>query len=153
MIDESQKLAFNDQRYTPTRPEIDTMLGVLPAIELKRFEEGLDKIESRLNWSFEWYDNAGGWGYRASYLSRVVCIVHFFKGYFTVLFSVPLAREEEFRAVRELTAGVRLKFDQEVTLSPAAKWISVRLWKRDDVEAVLALMKLKVADLREKRKK
>ena len=64
------KLPFNDYQHLPTRPEIDTLLGVLPALELKRFEERLDLLEPTVSWAMHWYDSEQGWGYRASFRSR-----------------------------------------------------------------------------------
>ncbi|MDH7514244.1 MAG: DUF3788 family protein [Bacteroidota bacterium] len=143
------KLPFNDFKHIPTRPEIEVVLGVLPAIELRRLEEGLDLLEPSIVWAMHWYDSERGWGYRASFRERVVCILHFQKGFFTMTLSVPLAREAEFIALRELTEEFRARFS-DYKRSINAKWIVFRIRKRRDTEAALALLRLKLDDLRAK---
>ena len=97
MVDE--KLPFNNFKHIPSRPEIDTVLGMLPALELKRFEEQLDLLDSTISWAFQWYENLEGWGYRASFKQRVLCILHFDRGYFSATLSIPLAMEYTYLAL------------------------------------------------------
>jgi len=149
MLDSIPKLPFNDRKHPPTRPEIDLLLGVLPAIELKRFEHDLELIESNINWSMQWYTNEAGWGYRASYKSRVVCVLHFYKGYFTVTFSIPQAEEERYIKLRTLTPTLRRAFESYKE-SMKMKWITVHLHRRADVEAMRRIMEMKLEDLRKK---
>ncbi|HOJ02371.1 MAG TPA: DUF3788 family protein [Bacteroidota bacterium] len=143
------KLPFNDLKHPPTRPEIDLLLGVLPAIELKRFEHQLELLEPQVNWAMQWYENDAGWGYRASFKARVVCVLHFYKGYFTVTFSVPLDEEAAWRGRRENTEPILRAFEHG-KLSPKTKWITVPLHLRADVEAVLPLLEMKLLDLKAK---
>ena len=147
--DEKKKLPFNDLKHPPTRPEIDLLLGVLPAIELKAFEHQLDLMEENLNWAMHWYDNELGWGYRGSYKSRVACVLYFYEGYFTVTLSIPIAREKEFFSLKELTSAFRQQVDR-FTESPKVKWFSFLIRKRRDVTAITAIMRLKIGDIREK---
>ncbi len=144
-----EKLPYNDYKHVPTRPEIDTLLGVLPAIELKRFEEQLDLLEPAIAWAMHWYDNEQGWGYRASFLRRVVCSLHFEKGFFTAAFSIPLAREAEFLDLKELTPEFRERF-ADCKMSIDAKRVSFRIRKRRETEAALAMARLKLEDIRAK---
>lgn len=143
------KLPFNDYKHPPTRPEIDLLLGVVPSSELRRFEHRLELMEPRINWAMHWYENETGWGYRASYRSRVLCVLHFYRGFFTVTLSVPLDREEEYLALKELTPGLRKAFDH-FTLSTKMKWFTLHARAARDVEALLAMLKLKLEDLRRK---
>ncbi len=144
------KHPFNDYKHRPTRTDIDLTLGMLTAIELKRLEELIELHESSVSWSMEWYDNEQGWGYRASYRERVLCVIHFYNSYFTVTFAIPDSRKEDFFSIRELTAHVRQSMK---TSKPSLKahWYTIRLWKREDVEAVWFLLKMKLATLRETR--
>ncbi|MCB2203392.1 DUF3788 domain-containing protein [bacterium] len=143
------KLPFNDHKHPPTRPEIDLQLGVLPAIELKRFEHKLELIEPQINWSMQWYENEAGWGYRASYRSRVVCVLHFYKGFFSVTLSVPIDETDDYLALKETTPLVRTAFEH-FKLSAKMKWVTFNISRGADVDAVIAIANKKMADLRKK---
>ncbi|MBN1447877.1 MAG: DUF3788 family protein [Bacteroidetes bacterium] len=149
MENRTPKLPFNDFKHPPTRPEIDLLLGVLPAIELRRFEHQLELLEPRINWSMQWYENEEGWGYRASYHSRVVCVLHFYKGYFSVTLSIPRTEEEQYYTLRELTPHIRKAFEH-YRMSEKMKWITMHLSRKEDVDAVLAILRRKLADLKKK---
>ncbi|MBR9979248.1 MAG: DUF3788 family protein [Bacteroidetes bacterium] len=143
------RLPFNDFKHPPTRPEIDLLLGVVPSAELKRFEHQLELMEERINWAMHWYENDTGWGYRGSYRSRVLCVLHFYRGFFTVTLSIPLEEEERYRAIKELTPGLRKAFDH-FTSSTKMKWITFHVRAKKEVEALLALLELKLQDLKKK---
>ena len=143
------KLPFNDLKHPPTRPEIDQLLGMLPAIELKRFEHQLELLEPRIGWAMHWYESEEGWGYRASYRSRVLCVLHFYKGYFSVTLSIPIAEEQDYLALRELTPHIRKAFEH-FRMSEKMKWITMHISKKEDVDAVLAIVRRKMADLKRK---
>jgi hypothetical protein len=145
----SPRLPFNDYKHPPTRPEIDQLLGVVPSSQLRRFEHQLELMEPRTNWAMHWYENETGWGYRASYKSRVLCVLHFYRGFFTVTFSIPVDQEEQYLALRELTPGLRKAFEH-FTLSTKMKWFSFHLRAAKDVDAVLAMLRLKYEDLKRK---
>ena len=138
--------AFTDFKHSPSRPQIDSVLGVLPAIELKRFEEKLDMLEPRIQWSMQWYEVGQVWGYRAAFRTRVVCILHFSKGFFTASVSVPVAREQEFHDIRGLSDSFREQF-KYFTMSPKVKWFTFRIKKRADTDSLLAVIALKMQDL------
>jgi hypothetical protein len=143
------KLPFNDRKHPPTRPEIDIQLGVLPAIELKRFEHELELLEAGINWAMQWYASDEGWGYRASFKARVVCVLHFFKGFFTVMLSIPDEDLDAYRSLKSLTPMLLKAFEKS---KPSVKttWVTFHLHQREDVEALIPLMELKLADLRRK---
>jgi len=143
------KLPFNEHKHPPTRPEIDQQLGMLPAIELKRFEHQLELIEENINWSLQWYENEAGWGNRASYHSRVVCVLHFYKGFFSVTLSVPAAESDDYLALKSTTPLVRTAFEH---YKPSAKmkWVTFNISRREDVDAVIAIVRKKMDDLRKK---
>lgn len=136
-------LPFNNARHQPSRPEIDTMLGILPAIELKRFEKQLDMMDSRISWAMQWYDAEQAWGYRASFRQRVLCILHFHDGFFFATLGIPLAREADFLALKELTPKMREHF-AEFTLSPKVKWVKLHVRKPVDTASLLAAVRLKL---------
>jgi hypothetical protein len=150
MRDDIRKLPFNDFKHPPTRPEIDLLLGVLPAIELKRFEHQLELLEPRINWAMHWYSADQGWGYRGSYLSRVACILHFYRGYFTMTLSIPLDRVDEFRQTKDLTSTFRNAFSYG---KPSMKtlWVSFLLREPADTAAAIHLIELKLRDLKASR--
>jgi len=143
------KLPFNDHKHPPTRPEIDILLGVIPSLELKRFEHQLELLEPGINWAMQWYAGDEGWGYRGSFKARVVCVLHFYKGYFTVTLSVPDDAILEYRSLRSLTPMLQKAFENS---KPSVKttWVTFHLHKREDVEALNPLMELKLDDLRRK---
>ncbi|MDX9759767.1 MAG: DUF3788 family protein [Bacteroidota bacterium] len=143
------KLPFNDFKHPPTRPEIDLLLGVVPSSELRRFEHQLELMEPRTNWAMHWYENETGWGYRASYKARVLCVLHFYRGFFTVTFSIPVEQEADYLAVKELTPGLRKAFDH-YTLSTKMKWFTFHVSTSQDAEALLAMLRLKYADLKKR---
>ncbi len=143
------RLPFNDFKHPPTRPEIDQLLGILPAAELKRFEHRLELMEPRINWALQWYENETGWGYRASYRARVLCVLHFYRGFFTVTLSIPIDDEKRYRSLRELTPGLRKAFEH-FTLSTKMKWVTFHVRTRAEVDALLALLLLKFEDLKRK---
>ena len=143
------KLPFNDFKHPPTRPEIDLLLGVMPSAELRRFEHQLELMEPLVNWAMHWYQNETGWGYRASYKARVLCVLHFYRGFFTVTLSIPIDDERQYHTLKELTPGLRKAFEH-YTLSTKMKWITFHLRTAKDVNAILAIMRLKYADLRKK---
>lgn len=145
-MSDTPEFAFTDFKHSPSRPQIDAALGVLPAIELKHFEEKLDLLEPRVQWAMHWYENGKGWGYRVSYRTRVVCVLHFSKGFFTAAVSIPAVREDEFVRIRELTEEFREQF-KYFTLSPKVKWVTFRIKKRNDTDSLLALLQLKLMDL------
>ncbi|MBL0175165.1 MAG: DUF3788 family protein [Ignavibacteria bacterium] len=147
MVDE--KLPFNNFKHIPSRPEIDTVLGMLPALELKRFEEQLDLLDSTISWAFQWYENLEGWGYRASFKQRVLCILHFDRGYFSATLSIPLAMEYKYLALKELTPNMREHF-KDYRLSQKMKWVSLHVKNRADTDSLLAIIRLKLEDLRQK---
>ena len=142
-------MPFNDQKHPPTRPEIDILLGVLPAIELKRFEHQLELMEPGINWAMQWYDSDAGWGYRGSYKARVVCVLHFYKGYFTVTMSIPDADIPTYTSLKTMTRMLLKAFENS---NPSIKstWVTFHLHKREDVEAMPPIMELKLLDLRRK---
>jgi len=140
------KLPFNEHKHPPTRPEIDQQLGMLPAIELKRFEHQLELIEEQINWSLQWYENEAGWGYRASYRSRVVCVLHFYKGFFSVTLSVPIAEADDYLALRSTTPLIRTAFEHYKT-SDKMKWVTFNISRKEDVNAVIAIVRKKMTDL------
>lgn len=146
--DEIPKLPFNDFKHIPTRPEIDVLLGMLPSIELRHFEEHLALLEPRVDWSMHWYDNEQGWGYRGSYKERVFCILHFFKGYFTVTIPFPDAALESASALRELTDDHRVQM-RKGKPSARATWVTLRVWKRLQTVSANALVERKLVALRE----
>ncbi|MBR9975706.1 MAG: DUF3788 family protein [Bacteroidetes bacterium] len=146
------KLPFNDYKHPPTRPEIDLQLGVVHSAELRRFEHQLELMEPMVNWAMHWYENETGWGYRASYKARVLCVLHFYRGFFTVTFSIPIDQETNYRSIRELTPSLRKAFDH-FTLSTKMKWFTFHVNKAKDVDALLAMLRLKFADLKSKTSK
>jgi hypothetical protein len=146
------RLPFNDFKHPPTRPEIDQLLGVVTSAELKRFELQLELMESRINWALQWYENETGWGYRASYRARVLCVLHFYRGFFTVTLSIPIDDEERYRSLRELTPGLRKAFEH-FTLSTKMKWFIFHVRTRKEVDALLAIVLLKFEDLKRKTSK
>ncbi|MBE0642810.1 MAG: DUF3788 family protein [Bacteroidetes bacterium] len=143
------RLPFNDFKHPPTRPEIDLLLGISPSAELKRFEHQLEMMEPLVNWAMQWYENETGWGYRASYRARVLCVLHFYRGFFTVTLSIPTDEEERYRSLRELTPGLRKAFEH-YTLSTKMKWINFHVRTRKEADAMLAILTLKFEDLRKK---
>jgi hypothetical protein len=149
MMEEGEpKLPFNDYKHIPSRPEIDLVLGMESAILLKRFEELLLLAEPRVNWGFHWYDD-GGWGYRASWGERVLCVLHFYRGYYAVTLGVPLDKEKEFLALKGLNAKLRAQFTN-FELSPKMKWMNFNIRTKEDAEGAAALTVLKLKDLKEK---
>lgn len=148
-MDTTPKLPFNDHKHPPTRPEIDQLLGMLPSAELKHFEQRLDLVEPHINWAMHWYESEEGWGYRASYRSRVLCVLHFYKGYFSVTLSIPIAEEQEYRSLRELTPHIRQAFEH-YTLSEKMKWITMHVSRKEDVNAALSIVRKKLNDLKKK---
>ncbi|PLX33631.1 MAG: hypothetical protein C0600_00100 [Ignavibacteria bacterium] len=149
MSEFTPKLPFNDAKHSPTRPEIDLLLGVVPSAELRHFEHQLELMEPLINWSMQWYENDEGWGYRASYRARVLCVLHFYKGFFSVTISIPQTEEEEYLAMKEHTNTTRTAFEY-FQLSAKMKWITFNLSRRADVDAVLAITRRKFADLQKK---
>lgn len=147
MRDDVRKLPFNDFKHPPTRPEIDLLLGVLPAIELKRFEHQLELLEPRINWAMHWYSAEEGWGYRGSYFARVACILHFYRGYFTMTISMPQDKVEEYRALKDLPQAFRNAFDYGKP-SMKALWVSFLLREPGDTTAAIHLMERKLRDLK-----
>ena len=147
--DSPRKLPFNDLKHPPTRPEIDLLIGVVASTALRRFEESLEFEQPGINWSMQWYENDEGWGYRASYRGRVVCVLHFLTKLFTVTLSIPEAKERQFYELRELKQEFRDAFSR-YTSSPKMKWISFALRTSDDVGPMLAIIRLKLQDLKEK---
>lgn len=143
------KLPFNDQKHIPTRAEIDLLLGVLGSMELKRLEDVLESIERHIDWSMHWYNEAQGWAYRASFRERVLCLLHFYPDFFLATVSIPTAREEEFLALPELTEAHKRRFE-DYTPSMKMKWIRFPVRKRKDVEALTAILTLKLDDLKSK---
>ena len=148
-MEKTRKLPFNDHKHPPTRPEIDQLLGMLSAIELKRFEHQLELLEPRISWAMHWYESEEGWGYRASYRSRVLCVLHFYKGYFSVTLSIPIAEEQEYLSLRELTPHILQAFEH-YTLSEKMKWITMHVSRKEDVDAALAIVRKKLNDLKRK---
>lgn len=146
------RLPFNEYKHPPTRPDIDLQLGVLPSIELRRFEHQLELLEPQINWSMQWYENEAGWGHRASYKSRVVCVLHFYKGFFSVTLSVPSDEEEAYLSLRPTTPLIRTAFEH---FKPSAKmkWVTFNVSRKADVSAVLAIVEKKLKDLRTKKSK
>jgi uncharacterized protein DUF3788 len=149
---EVPKLPFNDYKHIPSRSEINLVLGVESAGLLKRFEDLLMMYDPVIDWAFHWYEEGGGWGYRASVNSRVVCVIQFYNGYYSVTMSIPLAKEDEFLALEDLNDKVRKQFSN-YKLSPKAKWLTININTNADVEALAAMSRLKLIDLKEKRKK
>ena len=145
---EAPKLPFNDYKHIPSRPEIDMVHGMQEAILLRRFEELLLLLEPRINWSFQWYDE-GGWGYRASYRERVLCVVHFYRGYYSVDIGLPLEREQEFYDLKELNEKFRKQFSN-FKRSPKMKWLTFNIRTKEDVEALAAMARLNLADLKQR---
>ncbi len=146
------RLPFNDRKHPPTRPEIDILLGVSPSAELRRFEHQLELMESMINWAMQWYENDTGWGFRASFHARVLCVLHFYRGFFTVTLSIPEIDVEKYQALSELTPGLRKAFEY-FTPSTKMKWITFHVRTDKEVRAVLAMLKLKLADLKKKTKR
>lgn len=146
---EIPKLPFNDQKHIPTRAEIDLLLGVLGSMELKRLEEVLETMERHIDWSMHWYNDMQGWSYRASFRERVICLLHFYHGFFIATVSIPLDREEEFLALKNLTDAHKRRFS-EFSLSMKMKWIRFPVKKRKDVEALTAILDLKLQDVKSK---
>jgi len=146
------KLPFNDRKHIPTRPEIDLLLGMLPAIELKRLEHQLDLMLLDFNWSMQWYEKHGGWGYRASYLSKVFVIIHFYKGYFTAAVPIPASAINTYCQLPGLTEEFVREFDR-VKDSPGAVWVTFRAWKEEHVRALLSILRKKIGDTKVRGKK
>jgi hypothetical protein len=149
MAPRAPRLPFNDRKHIPTRPEIDLLLGSEPSAELKRLESMIEYTEQHVTWSMQWYDNENGWGYRASYKERVLCVLHFFKGYYTATISIPFRREQEFLDLKDLTPAIRKQF-LFYTPSPRTKWISFAIRKKQEVDAIIAILRLKLTDIQEK---
>ncbi|MFA6234212.1 MAG: DUF3788 family protein [Bacteroidota bacterium] len=145
----SPRLPFNDHKHAPTRPEIDILLGVSPSAELKRFEHQLELMEPMINWAMQWYENETGWGFRASYHARVLCVLHFYRGFFTVTLSIPNVDVEQYQSLKELTPGLRKAFEY-FTHSTKMKWFTFHVRTSKEVAAVLAMLKLKLEDLKKK---
>lgn len=143
------KLPFNDFKHPPTRPEIDLLLGVVTSSGLRQFEHQLELMEPRVNWAMHWYENETGWGYRASFRARVLCVLHFYRGFFTVTFSIPVDQEAQYLALKELTPGLRKAFDH-FSLSTKMKWFTFHVRTTQDVDALLAMLRLKYSDLKKK---
>jgi len=122
---------------------------VLPAIELKRFEHQLELMEPGINWAMQWYDSDAGWGYRGSYKARVVCVLHFYKGYFTVTMSIPDSDIPTYTSLKTMTRMLLKAFENS---KPSIKstWVTFHLHRREDVEAMPPIMELKLLDLRRK---
>jgi hypothetical protein len=148
---EIPRLPFNDMKHAPSRAEIDLLLGVTASFELKRFEERIELLfTERINWDMHWYDAMEGWGYRASYRGRVVCILHFYKNYFTVSISIPDKKENEFLAIQELTPKYRMLFENNFKVSPGVKWLTFHVKRKVEVDAMVPVIRLKLLDIREK---
>jgi hypothetical protein len=145
----SPRHPFNNQKHAPTRPEIDILLGVSPSAELRRFEHQLELMEPMINWAMQWYENEIGWGFRASYHARVLCVLHFYRGFFTVTLSIPITDIERYHSLKELTPGLRKAFDY-FTHSTKMKWFTFHVRTSKEVRAVLALLELKLEDLKRK---
>lgn len=137
------KTPFNDRKHIPTRAEIELALGVLGAIYLKELEHKLDLQSRGINWSMYWHAANEGWSSRASYNEKVLCVVHFYKKFFIVSIPIPLASEEEFRTVKQLTP-VHLKRFDEFTSSPGTKWITLRVGRKEDLDSLLSVLKKKI---------
>jgi hypothetical protein len=146
------KLPFNDRKHSPSRPEIDLLVGIVPSSELKRLERQIEWMDNKISWSMEWYENAEGWGYRASYMNKVLVILHFYKGFFSASMSIPLKKEAGFIALKEVTAAHLRQFENCV-LSPQAKWVTLRIQKREDMNSLLALLQHKLEDIKLKSEK
>jgi hypothetical protein len=149
MQNEPRKLPFNDLKHPPSRAEIDLLLGVVPSAGLRRLEELLEIEQPGINWSMQWYENDEGWGYRASFRGRVVCVLHFLSKLFTVTLSIPEAKERQFYELRELNQQFRDAFSR-YTPSPKMKWVSFAMRGPEDVPPMMAIIRLKLQDIREK---
>ena len=139
-------IPFNDYKHVPTRAEIDTHLGMMGAIELMRLEERVELLAPRIDWRMHWYETKG-WGYRASFRSRVLCVLHFFHGYFTVTMAIPVEDEERYRSLKELNPNFIRQFG-DFTLSAKTKWLTFRIRKKVDVDQVMLLLEVKVSSLK-----
>ena len=106
-------------------------------------------MEPGINWAMQWYDSDAGWGYRGSYKARVVCVLHFYKGYFTVTMSIPDADIPTYTSLKTMTRMLLKAFENS---KPSIKstWVTFHLHKREDVEAMPPIMELKLLDLRRK---
>ena len=141
-----QKIPFDDYKHIPTRSEIDLHLGMLGLMVLKRFEERVESLAPRIDWRMHWYEN-NGWGYRASFRSRVLCVLHFFNGYFTVTMGIPADAEADYRSLKELTPNFIRQFS-EFTLSAKTKWLTFRIRKSVDVDQIAMLLEVKIRSLK-----
>jgi hypothetical protein len=138
---------FNDQRHIPTRPEIDLLLGMTSALELRRLEERIDMLTANVDWQMHWYSNESAWGYRASYQSRVLCVVHFSRGAFVVIVSIPAEREKAYRGLKDMTPSTLANF---ANFRPGmkAKQVSFRVRDKEDCDGVTAVLAEKIRDIR-----
>jgi len=141
-----QKIPFNDYKHIPTRSEIDLHLGMMGCLELKRFEERVELMAPRIDWRMHWYETEG-WGYRASFRSRVLCVLHFFDGYFTVTMAIPAADEDRYRSLKDLNPNFNRQFG-EFRLSAKTKWFTFRIRKNVDVDQMIMLLEVKVGSLK-----
>jgi hypothetical protein len=141
-----QKIPFNDYKHIPTRSEIDLYLGMLGAVELRRLEERIELLAPRIDWKMHWYDN-DGWGYRASFRSRVLCVLHFYHGYYTVTMAIPADNEDRYRSLKDLNSNFIRQFG-EFKLSAKTKWLTFRIRKQVDVDQMIMLLEVKVAGLK-----
>ncbi|MFZ1730147.1 MAG: DUF3788 family protein [Bacteroidota bacterium] len=146
---DSPRNPFNNQKHAPTRPEIDILQGVAASAELRRFEHQLELMEPMINWAMQWYENETGWGFRASYRARVLCVLHFYRGFFTVTMSIPITDIERYHSLKELTPGLQKAFDY-FTHSTKMKWFVFHVRTSKEVRAVLAMLQLKLEDLKKK---
>lgn len=141
-----QPIPFNDYKHLPTRSEIELHLGMLGSAELKRFEDRLESLATRIDWRMHWYETQG-WGYRASYRSRVLCVLHFYNGFFTVTMAIPVDREEDYRSLKELTPNFIRQFG-EFQLSAKTKWLTFKIRKKIDVDQMAMLIEIKIRNLK-----
>lgn len=138
---------YDDYKHIPTRPEIDLLLGMRAAVELKRLEGRIELMAANVDWQMQWYSNETAWGYRASYRSRVLCVVHFLRGVFTVTVSIPIEREKAYRALKDMTPSTLANF-ANFRPGPKTKHVIFRVRDKQDCDGVTAVLVEKITDIR-----
>lgn len=150
MSETTPKFPFNDYKHIPSRAEIDRILGPETAGLLKRFEEKLGMKTRAVSWEMHWSGDEQGWGYRGTYKNKVLCVLHFYRGFFSFTVSIPETKEAEYKALKELKEKHLNRF-AHYKQSPHVKWITIHVHTRVDVEAIGALVYKKFDEIKEKK--
>jgi hypothetical protein len=137
----------SDPRHIPTRVEIDLELGQMVLAELKRLEERIEDLVANVDWQMHWYAQEGQWGYRASYKSRVLCVLHFYDDSFTVTVAIPPDSEAAYRGIKELPVSFVHQF-AHFRSSKNAKWFTFRIRKKTEVDGITEILRMKIGEMR-----